>query len=524
MPSEQRLHPVSILFAFGGSLKAFALPGLLVLVLGRSSPGGPGDAAARMPPNWEVWLMLFLVPAALLAVARYVSFRVRYEHTELIIRSGLVFRNERHIPYARIQNLEAIRNVFHRLFGVIEVRVQNASGRQTEATISVLPIAALEEMRRRVAEGQAHGLGAPREPVGPDLLPSAPEVSSPVADRSLLRLSLPDLLLFGFLENRGLIVIGAIYGVLWEYGPLAAFWSRIAAEGTYGSGMVRDTVRTVLAGGRPPLGSVAVVLAGIVGFLLVVRLISMAWAAIRLHDFQLTLAGDDLRTEFGLFTRVSATIPRRRIQTMTIRAGPWHRRLKRVTVRVETAGGTGRPGGVVDREWLAPLVPVAALRRLMPDVLPGLDLDAIEWRPVHARAFRRAVKPAMVLGVGLPLAAAAVLGGGALWILPVTVSWSALVARRQVARLGWSATEDFVAFRSGWLWRVVTVARVAKIQAVALRESPFDRRTAMARVRVDTAGASDRSVRVDIPYLPIEVASSLHRRLAASAGRTDFRW
>ena len=39
MPSEQRLHPISILFAFGGSLKAFALPGLLVLIAGYVGTG-----------------------------------------------------------------------------------------------------------------------------------------------------------------------------------------------------------------------------------------------------------------------------------------------------------------------------------------------------------------------------------------------------------------------------------------------------------------------------------------------------
>src|SRR5687768_17895042 len=36
----------------------------------------------------------------------------------------------------------------------------------------------------------------------------------------------------------------------------------------------------------------------------------------------LTLAGEDLRTEYGLFTRVTATVPLRRVQAITIKAGP----------------------------------------------------------------------------------------------------------------------------------------------------------------------------------------------------------
>ena len=79
-------------------------------------------------------------------------------------------------------------------------------------------------------------------------------------------------------------------------------------------------------------------------------------------------------------------------------------------------------------------------------------------------------------------------------------------------------------FRSGWLWRNLTVAPVVKIQAVDCRESPFDRRAVMARVQVDTAGASERSHRVTIPYLARETAQALYARLAVQAAQTAFRW
>jgi membrane protein YdbS with pleckstrin-like domain len=46
----------------------------------------------------------------------------------------------------------------------------------------------------------------------------------------------------------------------------------------------------------------------------------------------------------------------------------------------------------------------------------------------------------------------------------------------------------------------------------------------MARVRVDTAGAGERSHRVDIPYLSREAARDLHDQLATGAATTEFRW
>ena len=100
-----------------------------------------------------------------------------------------------------------------------------------------------------------------------------------------------------------------------------------------------------------------------------------------------------------------------------------------------------------------------------------------------------------------------------------------LVTRQQVRHLAWAANDDVVALRGGWLWRSVTIAPVAKIQTVTAIESPFDRRAAMAGVRVDTAGGSELSHRVHIPYLAREIASALasspvrrRRRERRSAG------
>ena len=150
MPSEQRLHPATLLFAFAKHLKQFALPSLL-LVLGMSrSTGGPDGMFGGMPAGWEFWLLVLFVPATAASILRYVSLRLRYEERELVIRSGLIFRRERHIPFSRIQNVDGVQNLFHRLFGVVDVRLETGGGEEEEARLSVLPVAALTELRSRV--------------------------------------------------------------------------------------------------------------------------------------------------------------------------------------------------------------------------------------------------------------------------------------------------------------------------------------------------------------------------------------
>jgi putative membrane protein len=538
MPSEHRLHPSSILFALGGSLKAFALPALLLVVTsGRSSPepdiGPAGWGPARwmnrwMPgdmeiANWQFWLLLFLIPATLAALARYFSFRLRYEGTELVIRSGIFFRNERHVPYARIQNLDAVRNVVHRLLGVTEVRVETGGGQTPEATISVLHETVFEEMRRRIFAGRAAvGEGEPTVAAIPEAAtPDVPAVQS----RTLLYLPLRELLLNGVLENRGMLIIGAGYGLLWEAGLFRGLWDRVA-NGWYGPGLVRDTVRRVAAGEPLPWGQIGLLIAGIAGLLVLVRVLSMIWSWLRLYEFRLTRAGEDLRTEYGLLTRVTATIPLRRVQTFTIREAPLQRLVGRQSVRVATAGSEGAPenGPKQPREWLAPIIRNSAVPALVREVLPGFEMDALDWQPLHARAFRRAVKPALLWGTALTFPVFIIFGWRALTVLPFVLAWMTLATWKHVQRMQWAITEDAVAFRSGWLWRNLTVAPIVKIQTVERTESPFDRRAMMARVRVDTAGGNERSHGVAIPYLARETAQALYERLSAQAAHTTFRW
>jgi putative membrane protein len=250
----------------------------------------------------------------------------------------------------------------------------------------------------------------------------------------------------------------------------------------------------------------------------------MCWAAVRLYGFRLTEIGEDLRIEYGLFTRFTATVPLRRIQAVTISEGPLYRLFDRASVRVETAGGRTRHEGAASvREWLAPLIRRERLEPLLAEVMRGENTQ-FTWLPVHPRAFRRIVKRRLFIAVMMTAAVAFAIGWRGLLAGVVAIPWSVLAASRYASHLGWTAAGGVVAFKSGWLWRSTTIARASRIQAVTLRESPFDRRAAMARVRVDTAGAHERSHRIDIPYLGRDAAAELQLQLAARAADTAFHW
>ncbi len=509
--SSQRLHPLSILFLVFGTLKGFLLPAGIVLLTAR---GG----------TWEIWALWLSVPMALVAGYRYFTTRYAFAEDELVVRTGLLFKNERHIRYARIQNIETVQNPLHRALRVAEVRVETGGGTEQEARLQVLSLEAVDEMRRRVFEGKQRStandaIATPSglEATALDAGESAPVIAPASAgtDRVLVRLGLRDLVIFGLVQNRGGLVVAAVLGVLWE--------ADIFDWDVGNSANIRRLVRFAVDSGVFSSGNVAVfaVLAGIfVAFLIVVRILSIGWAIVRLYDFTLTRSGDELRTSCGLLTKVRAVIPLRRIQLVTMRQAPLQRAFDRVEMRVQTAGGDKNASP--SREWLAPMLRRDAVDALLAEVIPGPGFEAMEWRPVDPRARWRELRTSLRLIAVLVLAA--------VWIAPIITSivavalavLSIFAARGRARSFGFALAGDRVGCRGGWIWHSTSLARYAKLQVVSLGESPFDRRWKMASVSADTAGGG--SHRISIPYLPIDEARTVFADLGARVNETAFRW
>ena len=193
MSERQRLHPLSWLFTSAQAAKGFIIP--LVLLLFAS--GGS---------NYELWAALVILPVTAGAVIQYIVFRYDLGEDELVIRDGVFTRTERHIPYARIQNIDLVQNPLHRMLDVALVRIETASGDRPEAVIRVLSLDKVDEMRTHVF---ADRHDTPETARGP---------TDPPAAKVLLRLSGRELGKLGIVSNKGLVVVTAVLGVLWQQG------------------------------------------------------------------------------------------------------------------------------------------------------------------------------------------------------------------------------------------------------------------------------------------------------------------
>lgn len=504
---EGRLHPLTIAFGF---LKAAR--GIIYLV-------------PLLLVGNKVWgfiaLISVIASTIVTSLARYFSFSYRIEGNELITQQGILERKQRSIPLERIQEIRVEQGVLHRVFDVVDAKIETGGGEGAEASLSVLSRSEVERLRQAVFERAAKiraraGAGAVKERIA-----FAPE-------RVVIRrLGLKDLVLIGLTTNH-IISALALAGALWNFAEdlLPGNFYQRAGETLY-----RESSRFFMRDAAP---AIALAVAGALAVILIGLIVSTIAAIIRFYGFTLSLSGEDLHRRYGLLTRRSSSLPRRRIQLLKIEEKLFRRMFGLATLRVDTSGSQrDNEDDESGRDVLLPITRRGDVDHLLTIFFPDFDAgrtegaEEAEWRRVSRLAIRRgAIKGAIVCA----LAAATLFGVhwriGALWplaLLPLVY----FISVANYRNLGYALSERYFCARRGWAGRSTHIVPINKIQAVEVFQSPLDRRLGLATLSVDTAGQAYTGGGPQINNLPIdqarEIASALAHRASAMRYIEDRR-
>lgn len=496
--AERRLHPWSWMFVMVDGVRQFVLP-LAVLVFF----GGRSEDKYQLYGAGAV-----MVALALVSVWRYFTYRYRIDGDSLRIRSGLLERESRQIPFSRIHDVSLQQNLLHRLFGVAAVKLESAGGNKPEAEMKVLAYADALALERLIRH---------RVPVDPDLATArAHDPDAEVSGQTLLALPTGEIVRLGLISNRGMVVVAGAFALAWQVFPDGYIVDLVRDAWHGASGYVVPGQRNAAGLGIAALALIALALA-------LVRALSVLLAVVRYHGFRLSEHGRRLTVERGLFTRVRASVPRRRIQAWTLRETVLHRLFRRRTLHVDTAASQTDAHQPKPLHDLAPVATPAACDALVQRILPDVSWPPSAWSPLHPRAWLRLLLMDALFGVVVVAAATWFLGAWGLLAL-LWLPWAWLVARRHAARAGYAIDAQVIAVREGWWSRHWRFAELDKIQSLQLRRSPLDRRTGMASVWLDTAGAGALSPALRIRHLALADARALFARIEREVARRPLRW
>lgn len=321
----KRLHPLSPVLRFSRALLG------LVVVLGVNSVPRTGHSGSHITD------IAVVVIALLGAVVSWLVTRWKVDGFTLRIESGLLRRDSRQVPLARIQAIDLVQPAVGRLLGLTELRLRLA-GSSAHVRLAYLSHSDAQVTRDRLL-ALAHGVS--QDAAAP---PETPLVSVPT---SRLAVSVA-------LSGSGLLALVVVVATV-----VLALALPKALAATAGSAVV-----VFLALVTPPVR----------------RVTSEA-------DFRLADAADGLRVRCGLLQTVAETIPRGRIQAVRQVEPLLWRPLGWCRLELVVAGSTGHhgrdepPGRVV--RALMPVGPSAAAGVLLERVLPGCGAAA---RPAPSRA------------------------------------------------------------------------------------------------------------------------------------------
>ena len=417
---------------------------------------------------------LFFALAVWNTVIHFVTLRYRMTEGRLQIRSGLLNRQVRSLDPARIQNTELVRNLLHKALGLVELRVETASGHEVEGLLSGLSEAQGDELMA--------ALQTARRVAGP----AEPDTSDDTT--TLAHADVGDLLRYGATGLR----LGAGIAVAVGLGVEAL---QLLDPQQY------EAVPSMFAGST----GIALLVAFISGLFL----LAVAGSVQRFYGFELTLGAGRLVATQGLFTKRRVELRVDKVQLATVQQPLFRRALRFATLHIETAAAHIGDGGTASAEAVVPVVDNDDIAALLEPVVHGA---ASLWNePLlapHPRALRRSLISAVVEGVVI----GALLGwwfGGLGWALVLVVALlNAGMAVLDHRHQGWRVTESVVVSRRGFINRRTELLSRSKIQSMSVQQGPILRRWGLARLVVRVAGS-----RVHLPLLAATDAEALMDQL-----------
>ncbi len=487
--SFRRLHPLSIILksvaAMGQNLIAM---GVLYFSVFDQNIVYAGLAALT--------LMAFIIGITALIWSR---FTYHVGPKEIRIKSGLLSRNNRSIPFDRIQDVSLEQKLVSRILGLATVKLETGASAGEDGKLDALALTDAAALRDMVRDYKS-GISAIAED-GVETAAPATEIEErpPLFAMDNRRIFIAGLFNFSFVLLAILAAIAQNLDFLLPddfFNPW--YWAEQLSQ--------QDVVNGL---------SFSAQIAGAIGALVSLIAVGLGSGIIRtfIREYGFRLHRVDtgqpgFRRRRGLFTLTDMVMPIHRVQAAILRTGPIRQRFGWYHLKFQSLASDG--SGESDHS----AAPCAQMDEVDPilaetdiaNVPPDLDFHRVD----PALWWRDAIILMIILGtVSIGLGRFVHPGFYALILLAVPII--------AVCVLNWrhhqyALTDEQLFVRAGWWRRKLTILPIRKIQTVDVGQSPLDHPLDLATVSVGIAGGSPMAP-LKINDIPMRMAMALRERL-----------
>ena len=445
----------------------------------------------------EYFMTLIAIGAVALStigsLISYFTFYFRLEETELVMRSGLLNKTFRTIPFDRIQTISFTQNILHRIFNVVQLDLDTAGSSGNELAIKALSHADANAIKSFILERKE---ALPSQLEENDLPQS---IISEKPGKTLLHLSIKDLLKIGVSQNH-----------LRTVGIMLAFFIGLSQYAEELLSKEKEEAIWLFL-----LGSVIIITMLIVLLFVGAFFLSLINTVLRYYDLRLLSSSGGYTITSGLFTKTEQSAQHQKIQLLEWRNNPIKRIFGIYTLYLKQAAS-------------------AALKKKSTLVVPGCYLPQIEavrdsyFSDFNKNDFKEyAISPLVVGRIVLYLGVVPTL----IFFLPnIIKTWWALLilgwipvvwmlAQLYYKKWRYAISPKGVYLTKGFIGQRAAILRWYKVQSVTLKQSPFQRRKALATLNFSTAGGN-----LTLPYIPLAQAKELKDYVLYVVERSKEDW
>ena len=507
--ASHRLHPLSLVIKTIGFLPQMLFGSIAAMV-------SIDDNMGRL----VVGLALFggFCIFVMIAWLRWRKFTYEIAPNEVRIQSGIISKNNRSIPYERIQDVNIEQKLIARILGLATVKLETGSaGNGDDGELNAVKLARAEELRDTI-KARKRGVALPTEGQTFAQDDSAEPETEPLFTMSPKRLIILGMFSFSLAIFAFLLAVSQNLNFLIpdDWFSFSNFVDGLEADP---DGSV-DNVRGTFSGAESNLrnigfvGQFIAVLAGLIGVIVVGLVTGIISVFVREYGFRLDRTENGFRRRRGLFTLTDVAMPLHRVQTAILVTGPIRRIFGWYALKFQSLASDGKNES---DHVVAPLARIdeASAIALEPGI--NIDMPVSTMQRVSRSLWLVGAIAALILTI---FAASNAVFWSEMWRLSAIVLLSLPAALHFWLRWRhhhFSLSGEFLYIRSGYWSQRLTALPLRKIQSVDITDNFIQRPLGEVSLVFGIAGGSG-IVPLTLHAIDRELAISMRSEMLAHIG------
>jgi len=487
MSERQSLHPKYVVYSIFQIIKGFWPLLLLAFIRGKGS----------FEPSWMIYagigaLMLF---SAFFCYLSWKKFGFWLESDRIIIRKGVLFRDEKTIYFNRIHSVNVEQTLIHRLLRIAQVSIETPGGnKKADGVLSALSLPAATRIRE-ILRAHANELQLKQaQPISPENmheqlvqdqlqgldskqafeLDSTPIVNQPATKEGSFKLSTKQLLQAAATSsNFGLTAafLGAVYSFANDLiEPLLPT--------SYFDQFIEDSVNSFSS------AIVFLIVLAVVGFLIFAWLLSILLYIIKYSGFTVSREGEQVSVSYGLLEKKTYVFDPKKVQAVEIVESVLRQPFGFTEVKLQVVSSSKQ-----ELLLLHPFIKRSEVQQVLDSFVPQLKLpEPKQFTPAPKRSLIYFIRMPLLMALLPCVVLTAIFELHGLWsllLLPIVLVWRYSCFRTAGVRLA----DGQLSLQNRLLSRSTYLIRRPQIVTLRMKRSNGQERKRIGSLFVHALGA-----------------------------------